>query len=227
MEHIVGIGGFAVSGDGPDVIKTFALSTCVGMVFYSLRKRCMGMAHIQLPNSRAAHAEDKPSRFADVAPKFLLDQMISKFGMTKGEVLISLYGGIDGRGETDCFRIGEKNLATVKAAFKALGLVYNEVDTGGCDSRTLVAYVGTGVVEVIKRPMAPGLGVTARPGMARPPGAGAGMARPPGAGMARPGAPGTGFTRPPGMGGGFMNTGAASAQRPLDRPMGIVLGKKP
>lgn len=156
MEHVVGIGGFAVSNNQADVIKTFALSTCVGMVFYSMRKRAMGMAHIQLPNSRAARADDKPSRFADVAPAFLLGQMMKSYGLTKNEVLISLYGGIDGRGENDCFRIGEKNLATVKAAFKSMGLVYSEVDVGGMDSRTLVAHVSSGIVEVIKRPMAMG-----------------------------------------------------------------------
>ncbi len=156
MDHIVGIGGYAITNNQADIIKTFALSTCVGMVYYSMRKRCMGMAHIQLPNSRSAGSEDKPSRFADTAPAFLLQQMMSKYGLTKHEVLISLYGGIDGRGENDCFRIGEKNLATVKATFKSLGLVYSEVDIGGMDSRTLVAYCSSGIVEVIKRPMAMG-----------------------------------------------------------------------
>ncbi|GHU94127.1 hypothetical protein FACS1894208_04670 [Clostridia bacterium] len=161
MEHVVGIGGFAVSANAADIIKTFALSTCVGIVFYNTRKNAMGMAHIQLPNSRAAHAEDKPSRFADVAPAFMLGQM-SKLGLTKNEMNVSLYGGIDGRGEKDCFRVGEKNREIVKQALRALGLVYTEVDMGGCDSRTLVAYVGTGVVEVIKRPMALG-GISVNP----------------------------------------------------------------
>jgi chemotaxis protein CheD len=164
MEHVVGIGEFAVSGNQGDIIKTFALSTCVGMVFYSLRKRVMGMSHIQLPSSRAMHGGDKLSRFADTAPEHLFKEMSGKFGVTKGELVISLYGGIDGRGEMDCFKIGEKNLATVKASLKSLGMVYSEVDTGGADSRTLVAHVSSGIVEVVKRPM---IG-QARPGPARP-----------------------------------------------------------
>lgn len=153
MEHVVGIGGHATSNNQADVIKTFALSTCVGLVYYSMRKRCMGMAHIQLPNSRGMRAEDRPSRFADLAPGFLLREMTNRYGLTKGEILISLYGGIDSRSENDCFRIGEKNIASVKAALRALGMVYSDVDIGGTDSRTLVAYVGSGIVEVIKRPM--------------------------------------------------------------------------
>lgn len=153
MEHIVGIGGYAVTGTPEDVIKTFALSTCVGLVYYSMRKRVMGMAHIQLPNSRSMHPGDKPSRFADAAPEFLAKEMISKFGLTKREILISLYGGIDAKNDADCFRIGEKNLATVKSTLKSLGMVYSDVDTGGQESRTLVAYNATGIVEVIKRPM--------------------------------------------------------------------------
>ncbi|MDR0324829.1 MAG: chemotaxis protein CheD [Oscillospiraceae bacterium] len=154
MEHVVGIGGYAVSGSPDDVIKTFALSTCVGLVYYSMRKRAMAMAHIQLPVCRSMSTGDKPSRFADMAPEFLLKEMQQKHAVTPREVLISLYGGIDGRGAGDCFRIGEKNLQVVKDTLRKLGLVYNEVDTGGQESRTLVAYTSTGIVEVIKRPMA-------------------------------------------------------------------------
>lgn len=154
MEHIVGIGGYALSEGPDDVIKTFALSTCVGIVYYSMRKRVMGMAHIQLPSSRVMHTGDKLSRFADTAPEFLANEMIKKFGLTKREILISLYGGIVARNAADCFRIGEKNIETVKAAIRNLGMVYSDVDTGGNESRTLVAYTATGIVEVIKRPMA-------------------------------------------------------------------------
>lgn len=154
MEHIVGIGGYAVAGGPDDVIKTFALSTCVGLIFYSMRKRVMGLAHIQLPNSRSMGAEDTPGRFADTAPGLLAHEMAQKFGVTPRELLISLYGGVDAKNDSDCFRIGEKNLATVKSVLRAMGLVYSDVDTGGQDSRTLVGYVSSGIVEVIKRPMA-------------------------------------------------------------------------
>ena len=153
MEYVVGIGGYAVSSGPEDIIKTFALSTCVGLVLYSMRKRVMGMAHIQLPECRSMGAGDKPSRFADTAPEFMINEM-KKLGVTARELHISLYGGIDAKGENDCFRIGEKNLRNVKAKLKSLGLAYKEVDTGGQESRTLVAYTGTGIVEVIKRPMA-------------------------------------------------------------------------
>ncbi len=153
MEHIVGIGGFAVSKSPDDVIKTFALSTCVGLVLYSLRKRVMGMAHIQLPECRTMGPGDKPSRFANTAPEFLIKEM-QRYAVTPRELLISLYGGIDAKGENDCFRIGEKNLHNVKTTLRAMGLAYKEVDTGGQESRTLVAYASTGIVEVIKRPMA-------------------------------------------------------------------------
>ena len=151
MNHCVGIGGYAVSGDKEDVIKTFALSTCVGLIYYSMRRRVLGMAHIQLPNAKSAD-DDNPSRYADLAPGFLLREMRTKFGLTKGELLVSLFGGIDPR-EADCFRIGEKNLIVVKQTLRSLGLIYSDADTGGSDSRTLIAHVSSGIVEVIKRPM--------------------------------------------------------------------------
>ncbi len=152
MEHVVGIGGYAASRDQGDKIKTFALSTCVGLVFFSIRQRVLGLSHIQLPSAKGARIDDSPSRYADLAPGYMLRDMQSRFGVTKGEILISLYGGIRST-ENDCFRIGEKNIQNVKTALRDLGLIYSDVDTGGRDSRTLVCHVESGIVEVIKRPM--------------------------------------------------------------------------
>jgi chemotaxis protein CheD len=206
VEHVVGIGAYAVSGSPEDIIKTFALGTCVGLVYYSMRQRALAMAHIQLPICRAMSGGDKPSRFADIAPEFLLKEMQKKHSVTPREVLISLYGGIDSKGAGDCFRIGEKNLEQTRDALRRLGLAYKEVDVGGQESRTLVAYTSTGIVEVIKRPMAFRGGVGAGPqgpaaragpqgpaGLAARPGFGAPAARP---GFGTPAArPGFGFNR--------------------------------
>ncbi|MCL2747624.1 MAG: chemotaxis protein CheD [Oscillospiraceae bacterium] len=158
MDHVVGIGGYAISGRPEDLIKTFALSTCVGLVYYSALRRCMGMAHIQLPNARGGGRGDLPSRFADVAPGFLLSKMTIKFGTNKNELRVSLFGGIAPRTSGDCFRIGEKNLDVIKNVLRQMGLSYSDMDTGGQVSRTLVAHVETGVVKVIQRLMAvPGI----------------------------------------------------------------------
>ncbi len=152
MEYIVGIGGFAVAGNPGDVIKTFALSTCVGLVYYSRLRRVMGMSHVQLPTAQSQDAAGQPSRYGDLAPAHLLREMQRAFGVMRGEIVVSLYGGIDSR-PSDFFRIGEKNLESVKKGLSALGLSYSSADTGGNNSRTLYAYVDGGVVEVISRPM--------------------------------------------------------------------------
>jgi chemotaxis protein CheD len=208
MEHVVGIGAYAISKSPDDVIKTFALGTCVGLVYYSTRTRAMAMAHIQLPVCRVLSGGDKPSRFADIAPEFLLREMQSKHAVTPREVLISLYGGIDSKAGGDMFRIGEKNLDEVKKALKNLGLPYKEVDTGGNDSRTLVAHTATGVVEVIKRPMqirgVVGNGPAARPG---PQGPAAARVGPQGPAAARLGPQGP-------MGARLGTQGSGTAARP-------------
>ncbi|MDL2273086.1 chemotaxis protein CheD [Oscillospiraceae bacterium OttesenSCG-928-G22] len=142
-----------MSNKQEDIVKTFALATCVGLVFYSMRARVLGMAHIQLPNSKTA-TDRNPARYADAAPGYMLSEMTRAYGLTKGEILVSLYGGISGRSD-DYFRIGEKNVGEVKRALARLGLAYSDVDTGGNDSRTLIAYVSSGIVEVIRRPMNP------------------------------------------------------------------------
>jgi chemotaxis protein CheD len=153
MDHVVGIGGFAVSATPGDVIKTFALATCVGIVMYSASKRVMGMSHIQLPSSSVMRQGDLPSRFADLGPAHLLMEMQRK-GVSKGEIMVSLYGGIQRNGPDDMFRIGEKNLEVIRDGLTKMGMRYTNADVSGTDSRTLVAQVTSGMVEVVKRPMA-------------------------------------------------------------------------
>jgi chemotaxis protein CheD len=143
-----------VSKGPDDVIKTFALATCVGLVYYSMRKHALAMAHIQLPVCRVMSVSDKPSRFADRCAEFLLKEMAFRHGVTGRELQISVYGGVSSGGGGDMFMIGEKNLDELRRSLKRLGLVYKEVDTGGNESRTLVAHASTGIVEVLKRPMA-------------------------------------------------------------------------
>lgn len=48
MEYVVGIGEYIISANQEDVVKTFALSTCVGIVIYDINKKntCNGSCFI-------------------------------------------------------------------------------------------------------------------------------------------------------------------------------------
>ena len=43
MEYVIGIGEYIISANQEDVVKTFALSTCVGIVIYDVNKKILAM----------------------------------------------------------------------------------------------------------------------------------------------------------------------------------------
>lgn len=74
MDRIVGIGEFAISNNKSDIIKTFALATCVAVTVYSPLKNIAGMVHIALP-SPALPGDDSKTRpccYAITAVPFLI-----------------------------------------------------------------------------------------------------------------------------------------------------------
>jgi len=51
MVKIIGIGEYAISSSEDDIIKTYALASCVGLVVYNPIAKIVGMVHIALPDS--------------------------------------------------------------------------------------------------------------------------------------------------------------------------------
>jgi chemotaxis protein CheD len=151
MEYIIGIGEYKIINNPEDVIKTFALSSCIGIVFYCQRNNLMAMVHIALPDSNIdlAGAKKLPGKYADTAIDFLYNYFCIKNMIKKNELQISIFGGAVSA-QKDFFKIGERNIEAVKKHLKSKGLSIMYEDIGGRVSRTLVAYANTGSIEVIK-----------------------------------------------------------------------------
>ena len=64
---VVGIGEYCVSNDPDDIIKTFALGSCVAVIMYDKIKKIAGLIHIALPYSEISDEkrEKLPGYFAD------------------------------------------------------------------------------------------------------------------------------------------------------------------
>lgn len=155
MDRIVGIGEFTISNNKGDIIKTFALATCVAVTVYSPLKNIAGMVHIALP-SPALPGDDSKTRpccYATTAVPFLINKMCSEFGCLKGELEIKLFGGADSVRENDVFNIGQRNIDTVKAILNEMNLRYTAAETGGTHSRTLEMEVATGKIKVTLQPI--------------------------------------------------------------------------
>ena len=146
---ILGVGDFGSSNSPGDDVKTFALGSCVAVIFMDPKTRTVGMAHVALPDSsiNKAKAAEKPGYFADTAIPALLEQM-TKFGCDKRGrgMIVKLCGGANVMDTNDTFQIGKRNALAIKKILWAYGMGAVAEDLGGNFSRTVVVSVSAGQI---------------------------------------------------------------------------------
>jgi chemotaxis protein CheD len=149
MDRIIGIGEYDISNQQEDILKTFALASCVGVTMYHPKTTTSGMVHIALPDHSLFIGEiKKPCYYATLGIPYLLQLMENEFNCKRNELVIELYGGADSICNHDCFFIGKKNIATISEILSRLGLRFTYKDVGGTLSRTIEMKVATGGVTV-------------------------------------------------------------------------------
>ncbi|MDX9871224.1 MAG: chemotaxis protein CheD [Clostridia bacterium] len=154
MEWIVGMGEYVVANGEEDVIRTFALASCVAVTVYSPLRRAAGMIHVVLPEPlNGRENRERPGYFAATGIPLLIGAVCTKFGCRKEELQIQMYGGASSGLTQDVFNIGSKNIRAVKNALLEMGLTVYKADLHGQDSRTLAMAVKTGTVEVTRQPI--------------------------------------------------------------------------
>lgn len=155
MEKIIGIGEYALSSNKDDVLKTFALASCVGITIYCSERRAAGMVHIALPAPNNLSNHDsiiRPYYYANTAVPLLIDRMCSKYGCSKNALKIRIFGGADSL-RKDIFHVGKKNLEITKKILTDMGLWYDSSQTGGKCSRTLELDVSNGNIKLTILPI--------------------------------------------------------------------------
>lgn len=152
MEHIVGIGEYTISTKKEDVVKTFALSTCVGIVVYDINKKILAMAHVLLPKTIRGNEDDQMAKYADTAIYNVFREMIIKHNCNESNFQVTLFGGIDSKAG-DIFKVGEKNIAVIKGILDKKNIIYDSTNTGGRLSRTITAYTSDGTIDLKTTPI--------------------------------------------------------------------------
>jgi len=159
MVRIIGIGEYAISDDKNDVLKTYALSSCVALTVYSPIRKVLGMAHIVLPNS-LSNSEimenriiSNPAHYADKAVPMLINKICLGYGCMREELELRLFGGAQPIRTNDVFNIGLRNVEMVELILKQMNLKLCCSDTGGNTIRSIMADVATGTVKVVYQPL--------------------------------------------------------------------------
>ncbi len=148
---LIGIGGLGASNTPGDTIKTLALGSCVAIVFLVPKTRCIGMAHIALPEARIdpERAILNPGHFADTGIPALYKEVCRVGGPVPiKEIFIKIAGGANVLGSATSFDIGRRNVLAVKRHLWELGTGPVAEDVEGTISRTVTVSVATGVIEL-------------------------------------------------------------------------------
>ncbi|PLX84982.1 MAG: chemotaxis protein CheD [Desulfuromonas sp.] len=149
---VIGVGDLAASKTSGDVLKTYALGSCVAVVLLHPKTRTVGMVHVVLPESNInpAKAKEKPGYFADTGIPALLREM-AKLGCQKGSgpMVVKLAGGAQILDDNNTFNIGKRNVLAVKKVLWQFGLGAVGEDVGSTISRTVAVNVNTGETVII------------------------------------------------------------------------------
>ncbi|HCM25416.1 MAG: chemotaxis protein CheD [Treponema sp. GWB1_62_6] len=149
----IGIGEWAVSKNAEDVLKTYALGSCVAVMIYDSRTRIAGLIHVALPESSidTERAKVQPGYFADTGLPRMIQEM-KDLGATRGTVWVKLAGGAAVMDARNFFDIGKRNILAVKRILWKSSLGPLAEDTGGTNSRTVSFSVDDGAVKLSSGP---------------------------------------------------------------------------
>ena len=145
----IGIGELKISNVAGDVLRSYGLCSCIGLVVLAPRQRTVGMLHVALPESKInlQLAKDQPGMFADTGIPFLLQEM-ERFGCSISDMVIKIAGGASVMDPGATFEIGKRNILAVKKTLWRYRLGPVAEDVGDVISRTMSVSVDTGIVTV-------------------------------------------------------------------------------
>jgi len=148
---VLGIGEFGASRDPSAKVKTFALGSCVAITLLDPTTRTVGMIHIALPDSsiNPQKIKERPGYFADTGIPLLLREMtrVSGASLTR-RLVVKICGGASIMDPNDTFNIGKRNVLAVKKILWAQGMGPVAEDVGGNHSRTVMASVSNGEIQI-------------------------------------------------------------------------------
>jgi len=149
MKIVVGISDMKVSNKPGDVLVTYSLGSCIGVVLWDPVAKVGGLLHYMLPDSSLDKdkAQDKPFMFADSGIPRLFKETY-KFGAEKSRLVVKVVGGSQIMDDAGVFNIGKRNYMVLRKIFWKNKIMITKEDVGGTANRTVSLDVATGVVHL-------------------------------------------------------------------------------
>ncbi len=144
MKYVVEVGDMKV-GEKGDLLVTYALGSCLGLMVYDPAAQVGGLLHAMLPLSKInpQKAEVNPFMFVDTGvPK--LFKAVYDIGGQKPRMVVKAAGCGSPFGKNEIFKIGERNYTVLKKLFGKNSILLASENIGGTESRTVHLDLSTG-----------------------------------------------------------------------------------
>ena len=144
---IVGVGDLAVSNDVENVLSTYALGSCVGVVAFDPLARAGGILHLMLPDSAISpdKAARQPAMFVDTG-LVLFFRALKGVRAERASLQLLVAGGANVLCGSDPYRIGERNSRATQEFLLKQGYRVCHTVVGGGVNRALHLEMATGTV---------------------------------------------------------------------------------
>lgn len=132
-------------GRAGDLLVTYALGSCLGLMVYDPVARVGGLLHAMLPLSKInpEKARLNPHMFVDSGVPVLF-KALYELGGQKKQMIVKAAGCSSPLGENEMFKIGERNYTVLKKLLWKNDVLLKSEDIGGNISRTVNFDLATG-----------------------------------------------------------------------------------
>jgi chemotaxis protein CheD len=137
MNFTVEVADMKIGKDG-DLLITYSLGSCLGLVVYDPVAKLGGLLHAMLPVSslNPAKAHRNPFMFVDTGISALF-QALFDLGVPKNRMIIKAAGCGTPLGKDEMFKIGARNYIIMRKFLSKNNLALRSEDIGGTLSRTV------------------------------------------------------------------------------------------
>jgi chemotaxis protein CheD len=146
---VVGISDMKVSNKPEEVLITYSLGSCLGVIIYDPVARVAGMLHSMLPLSKIDphKAKISPFMFVDTGIPMLFKEAY-RLGAEKKNIIVRAVGCSSLLDEKGFFKIGERNFTVLRKLLWKNNILIEKQDIGGSKSRTASIIIESGAVKI-------------------------------------------------------------------------------
>ncbi|HKI52387.1 MAG TPA: chemotaxis protein CheD [Geothermobacteraceae bacterium] len=143
----IGIAEYRVAS-APQVLVSYGLGSCVGIVLYDPDLKLGGLAHTLLPERRSGMGEARPGKFVSLAIRQMWQELL-ELGADPERIVAKICGGahmFHPPPEDPSRTIGQRNIVTARQTLAELGIELQAEDVGGGLGRTVEFDLASGKV---------------------------------------------------------------------------------